>query len=68
MEKHNNVCITKFSNTKFITTMQLALPNGYPVIVEEVDETIDPIIDPILTKAFTISDGRMLGHICKEGN
>lgn len=37
MEKENNLRITKFTNSDFIRVMMLCLPNGFPVIVEDVD-------------------------------
>lgn len=40
--------------------MNLAIPNGYPVIIEDVDETIDPVLDTILSKNVYDADGRTL--------
>ncbi len=60
MEKENNLRITKFTNADFIRVMMLCLPNGFPVIVEDVDQTVDPSIDTILARAYYEADGRKL--------
>ena len=50
MESQNKMEIIKFSNPKFITKLCGALPNGYPILIEDVDSTLDPAIDTILAK------------------
>lgn len=40
--------------------MQSQVSNGYPVLIEDVDETIDPAIDTVLSKAFYESDGQLI--------
>lgn len=60
MEKDNEVKIMKLSHSKFANVMNLAIPNGYPVIIEDVDENIDPILDSVLAKATYDAEGRIL--------
>jgi dynein heavy chain len=55
-----NLRLIKFTHSNFIRVLQLAIPNGEAVLVEDVDETLDPAVDTILAKAFYESEGRLL--------
>ena len=44
--------------------MEKAVRNGYPVIIEDVDETIDPALETILSKDYYEQDGRTLINFC----
>lgn len=41
MEKENNILVIKLSNVNYTTTLQLAIKNGLPVLLENVEEEID---------------------------
>ena len=40
--------------------MKGALGNGYPVLLEDVDEIIDPSLDTVLGKAYYTNEGRTI--------
>jgi dynein heavy chain len=48
MEKSNDLRILKFGPITFLRDITMAVRNGLPCLVEDVEETIDPAIDPIL--------------------
>ena len=52
--------MAKFTGKNYLKDMELAIRNGYPVIIEDVDEVIDPALEPILAKAIFERDGRVL--------
>lgn len=41
MEKENNISVIKMSNSNYTTTLQLAIENGLPVLLENIQEEID---------------------------
>lgn len=41
MEKENNIFVIKLSNVNYTTTLQSAIKNGLPVLLENVEEEID---------------------------
>ena len=42
MEKENGLQVIKLSNAKFIVTVETAIRNGQPVLLENIEETLDP--------------------------
>ena len=50
MEKENNLQVTKLSNPKFLKIIEVCLPAGNPVLIENIDESLDPSLEPLLTK------------------
>jgi dynein heavy chain len=39
-------------------SLKQPLENGYPVLIESIENEVDPLLDPILEKQFTIKGGR----------
>lgn len=54
--EHEHLLVTKFTHPKFNTNMESFLSNGYPVLIEDVDDTLSPSIDTILGKAYYTRD------------
>jgi dynein heavy chain len=50
MEKDNNPLILKFGGDTFLREVTMAVRNGRPLMVEDVEEHVDPAMDPILLK------------------
>lgn len=48
MEKENNISVIKMSNSNYVTTLQLAIENGLPVLLENVQEEIDATLGTII--------------------
>jgi dynein heavy chain len=44
VELQNQMSVIKLSNSNYITTLQLAIEHGLPVLLENVLEEIDPIL------------------------
>lgn len=40
--------------------MKLSISNGYPILIQDVEENIDPSIETILQKQYKEADGRIL--------
>jgi dynein heavy chain len=59
MEGGNELMILKFGRGNFLRDLIGAVRNGYPVLVEDVEEYIDPAIDPILLQQQFVTDGGM---------
>lgn len=47
----------KFGKTTFLREVSAAVNNGFPVLVEDVQENIDPGLDPILMHSEFMGDG-----------
>ena len=58
--------ITKFTNKDFLNVMEGAVPNGWSVLILDVDESLDPAIDNVLGKAYHEFDGRKLIKVGKK--
>lgn len=39
-------------------TLKMPLENGYPVLIESIENEVDPLLDPILEKQYTIKGGK----------
>jgi len=42
MEKSNNLKIIKLSNPKFLNIVDTSIRMGFPVLLENIEETLDP--------------------------
>lgn len=42
--------MTKLSNPRFLKVIEVCLPAGNPVLMENIAETLDPSLEPLLTK------------------
>jgi dynein heavy chain len=50
MEKDNNIQAIKPSNPKMLTIIENGCKMGYPVLLENIEETLDPSLNPIMEK------------------
>jgi dynein heavy chain len=50
MEKENNLHVIKLTNPKFLNVCDTSIRLGYPVLLENIQETLDPSLEPILQK------------------
>ena len=60
MEKESNPLILKFGGDTFLREVTMAVRNGRPLMVEDVEEHVDPALDPILLKQQFAGDGGMM--------
>lgn len=44
MENENNISVIKLSNENYTSVLQTAIEQGFPVLLENVQEEIDPIL------------------------
>jgi ATP-binding dynein motor region len=56
-KKEGRLLILKFGKSTFLREMSAAVNNGYPVLIEDVQEAIDPGLDPILMHSEFMGDG-----------
>lgn len=56
MEKENKISVIKLSNANYSTTLQLAIENGLPVLLENVQEEIDAIFGILIKMNITFSN------------
>ena len=42
--------VTKLSNPKFLKIIEVCLPAGNPVMIENIEDKLDPSLEPLLTK------------------
>eukprot|EP00954_Amorphochlora_amoebiformis_P004328 337727-Amorphochlora_amoeboformis.AAC.1 len=57
MYKDKGLEITTFRNPKMLNCVINAVKNGFPVLIEDVDESVDASIDPILSKQMRTQGG-----------
>lgn len=50
MEKDNNIQAIKPSNPKMLTIIENGCKMGYPVLLENIEESLDPSLNPIMEK------------------
>jgi len=55
--KEDNLQVTRLSNPKIISTLELSIENGTPVMIENLDNSIDAVIQPVYSRAV-IKKGR----------
>eukprot|EP00668_Euglena_longa_P016545 GGOE01020817.1.p1 GENE.GGOE01020817.1~~GGOE01020817.1.p1 ORF type:complete len:1249 (-),score=501.70 GGOE01020817.1:103-3465(-) len=60
MEAKFGLKTIKLSEPGYIRTMEQAIRNGTPVLVEDVGETLDPALEPVLLKQVYTANGRTL--------
>lgn len=59
--------VMKFSDTAFQINMRSALTLGYPVLIQDVEETLDPLMDSLFAKQFfKTKDGRILLRFAEQ--
>lgn len=59
MERENNVQIVKLSNPKFLQIIESGCKVGYPVILENIDESLDPSLGPIMERNIKKEKGSL---------
>ena len=60
-EEAQQIKVMKFSDTQFQVNMRAALTLGYPVLIQDTEESLDPMLDAVFAKQFQkTSDGRIL--------
>lgn len=50
MEKANKLTVIKLSDSDYVRKLENCIPNGTPVLLENVGEELDPVIEPVLQK------------------
>uniref|UniRef100_A0A2S2ND87 Dynein heavy chain 3, axonemal n=1 Tax=Schizaphis graminum TaxID=13262 RepID=A0A2S2ND87_SCHGA len=50
LEKTNNISVIKLTNSNYMTSIQLAIEHGLPVLLENVQEEIDATLDQVLLR------------------
>lgn len=60
MNKGTDLKILKFGPITFLRDITMAVRNGIPCLVEDVEESIDPAIDPILGKQQAKSEAGIM--------
>jgi len=58
MEKENQLMVTKLSNPKFLKIIEVCLPAGNPVMIENIEEKLDPSLEPLLQKNIVKVSGQ----------
>ncbi|BFG02702.1 dynein heavy chain 6 axonemal [Drosophila madeirensis] len=59
MEKENNLQVVKMTDANMMRILENSVRQGYPVLLEEIDETIDPALRPILQRETYKYEGRI---------
>lgn len=50
MEKANKLTVIKLTDSDYVRKLENCIPNGTPVLLENVGEELDPVIEPVLQK------------------
>jgi dynein heavy chain, axonemal len=58
MERENNLVVTKLSNPKFLKMIEVCLPAGNPVLMENIEESLDPSLEPLLVNDVRKQNGQ----------
>jgi len=53
LEKTNNISVIKLTNSNYMTSIQLAIEHGLPVLLENVQEEIDATLGNLLYHQLT---------------
>ncbi|XP_055843876.1 dynein axonemal heavy chain 6 [Episyrphus balteatus] len=59
LEKGNNLYVLKMTDGNFLRILENAIRQGFPVLLEDIDETVDPALRPILQRETFIQEGRV---------
>lgn len=55
----NNLYVLKMTDGNFLRIMENAIRQGFPVLLEDIDESVDPSLRPILQRETFIQEGRV---------
>lgn len=56
-EASNKLSVLNFSNSNYLKVLEMCVSSGYPVLIEEVEETLESSIDSLLEKKVQVIDG-----------
>lgn len=59
MEKASGLIVCKMTDGSLLRTLENAVRQGFPVLLEDIDENIDPSIRPILQRETYVHEGRV---------
>ena len=59
MEESRGLHVIKLTGKNYLRTLEFALPNGQPVLLENVGEVLDPTLEPLLLKQTFAAAGVM---------
>jgi len=63
MEKENKLVVTKMSDPNLLRTLEMAIRQGTPVLLEELGESIDPSLTPVLARSVQALGQRLVIYI-----
>jgi len=69
MEKANNLFVVRLSQSDFLRKIEMAIPSGCPVLMENIQENLDPSLEPVLLKQVYKKSGQKyikIGSDAKE--
>lgn len=56
-EANNKLLVINFNNSNYLKVLETAVNSGYPVLIEDVEETLESSIDSLLEKKVQIIEG-----------
>eukprot|EP00760_Papus_ankaliazontas_P005952 PhM_4_TR1281/c1_g1_i2/m.7199/K10408/DNAH; dynein heavy chain, axonemal len=66
MERENNLRVVKLSESNYIRNIEHAIRVGFPVLIENVEETLDASLDPLLNQQMYHHQGRTFIRLEQE--
>merc|ERR1719377_420350 len=64
--KDKGVIVMKLSDGTYLRKLEAGIRNGFPVLLENVEEVLDPALEPILLKQVVKKGGQMLLRLGSE--
>ena len=63
METKNKLQVTRFTNGRWLQTLESCIRLGQPLLIEDASEFLDPALEPVLQRATFKQGGRLLIHL-----